>query len=151
MKICFVSSSGGHWEELMCLKEIADKNNSFYVTESGGQAEERNLERMYLFHQINRREKLFLLHFVWVFLRATKILIYEKPDVVISTGALLAFPFCFVAKLMKRKVVFIESFARVDNKSLTGKLVEPFADLFIVQWEQMLKCYPNAVYAGSVF
>ena len=75
----------------------------------------------------------------------------EQPDVVITTGALLAFPFCLLAKLMGKKVVYIESFARVYDKSLTGKLVYPFADLFIVQWESMLKCYPKAVYTGGIF
>ena len=64
---------------------------------------------------------------------------------------LLAFPFCLFAKCMHKKVIYIESFARVHEKSLTGKLVYPFADLFIVQWESMLETYPKAIYGGSVF
>ena len=51
-KICFVSSSGGHWEELMCLKEIADENNHFFVTEKGGQAEECSLNDIYMLSEL---------------------------------------------------------------------------------------------------
>ena len=75
----------------------------------------------------------------------------EKPEVIITTGALIAFPFCLIGKLKKTKVIYIESFARVNNKSLTGKLVYPFADLFIVQWESMLELYPKAKYTGGIF
>ena len=150
-KICFVASSGGHWEEILCLREIADEHESFFVTEKSGRSDECNLSDVYLLSQINRREKLFIFHFLWIFIRAMQILFKEKPDVVITTGALVSYPFCLVAKLMRKKVVYIESFARVNEKSLTGKLVYPFADLFIVQWESMLKCYPNAVYGGGIF
>ena len=151
-KICFVSSSGGHWEELMCLREIADENDSFFVTEEGGQVNDANLsERFYCVKQINRREKHFKRHFISSFRRAFLILKKEKPDVIITTGALAAYPFCLIGKLMRKKVIYIETFARVNGKSLTGKLVYPFADLFLIQWEEMLKCYPKAVYVGGIF
>lgn len=150
-KICFVSSSGGHWEELMCLREIALENYSFFVTEEGGQVEDCGFENVRTLKQINRKEKGFLIHFLKLFFETFKILKEEKPDVVITTGALIAFPFCLCAKLNGKKVVYIESFARVHGKSITGRLVYPFADLFIVQWESMLKCYPKAIYGGGIF
>ncbi|MBR4109671.1 MAG: polysaccharide biosynthesis protein [Oscillospiraceae bacterium] len=150
-KICFVSSSGGHWEELMCLYPIAKEHDSFFVTEEGGQVSDRNLNQIYTFRQINRKEKTFLFHFVRLFAFACKIISKERPDVVITTGALVAYPFCLIAKLCGKKVVYVESFARVNNRSLTGRLVYPFADLFLVQWESMLDCYPNAKYVGGIF
>lgn len=150
-KICFVSSSGGHWEELMCLKPLAKNYESFFVTEKGGQAQDSGLERMYEVFQINRKEALFVLKFICLFVRAFNILLHEKPDFIITTGSLAAYPFCLLGKLMHRKVIYIESFARVENRSLTGKLVYLFADLFIVQWPEMLKCYPKAVYVGGIF
>lgn len=151
MKICFAASSGGHWEELMCLKEIAEENETFYVTEEGGQAEDSGLENINTYAQINRHEPKFIRHFIKLFFEAGKILKKERPDVVITTGALLAFPFCLLAKWKGIKIVYIESFARVNNGSLTGKLVYPFADLFLVQWESLLKVYPKAKYVGGIF
>ena len=57
-KVCFIASSGGHWEELMCLKSVAQKYDAFYVTEEGGQANDAsaNLDKIYTFPQINRYE-----------------------------------------------------------------------------------------------
>ena len=150
-KACFIASSGGHWEELMCLKEIADVYDTFYVTEEGSQAEDFSLKKIYTLPQINRHEKNFLPHFIILFKNASKILKRERPDFVITTGALIAFPFCVLAKFRGIKVIYIESFARVNNQSLTGKLVYPFADLFLVQWESLLKLYPKAKYVGGIF
>lgn len=150
-KICFVSSSGGHWEELMCLGDIAKENDSFYVTEDGGQISDSSKENIYLVPQINRHEKKFIFKFISLFAKANKILRKEKPDIIITTGALASYPFCVLGKLSRKKIIYIESFARVYEKSLTGKLVYPFADLFIVQWESMLKCYPKAEYKGGIF
>ena len=150
-KICFVSSSGGHWEELMCLKEIADENNHFFVTEKGGQAEECSLNDIYILSQMNRHEKGFIINFLKLFFKAFRIIKKEKTDVIITTGALIAFPFCVIGKIMRKKIIYIESFARVNGKSLTGKLVYPFADLFLVQWESMLDVYPKSKYVGGIF
>ena len=151
MKACFVASSGGHWEELMCLRPIAEEHDTFYVTEAGGQAKDSSLENIYLVPQINRRQKDFLWRFLKLLITARKIILREKPDVVISTGALISFPFCLFAKLLGAKVVYIETFARVKDRSLTGRLVYPLADLFLVQWESLLEFYPKAIYVGGVF
>ncbi len=151
MKIGFIASSGGHWEELMCLQEIAKEHDSFYITEEGGQANDSKLDNVYTVRQINRREKTFLFKFIMLFITAVKLLRKEKPDVVITTGALIAFPFCLIAKLLGTKVICVETFARVTNKSITGRLIYPFADLFLVQWEPLLEIYPKAKYIGGIF
>jgi UDP-N-acetylglucosamine:LPS N-acetylglucosamine transferase len=83
--------------------------------------------------------------------QAWRIMKREKPDYLITTGALITYPFCLVAKWKKVKVIYIESFARMDEPSLTGRLVYPIADLFLVQWEEMIKYYPKAIFAGGVF
>ena len=151
MKACFVASSGGHWEELMCLRPIAEEHDTFYVTEAGGQAKDSSLENIYLVPQINRRQKNFPLRFLKLLITAGNIILREKPNVVITTGALISFPFCLFAKLLGAKVIYIETFARVNDRSLTGRLVYPFADLFLVQWESLLEFYPKAIYVGGVF
>lgn len=150
-RVCFISSSGGHWEELLCLKSIADENESFFVTEQSGQNADSNLHKLYTLPQINRQEKHFFTHFVNLFVDAWRILQKERPEVVITTGALVAFPFCLLAKLQGKKIIYIESFARVNQRSLTGRLVYPFADLFLVQWKPMLEHYPKAKYIGGIF
>lgn len=150
-KLLFVSSSGGHWEELMCLRTIAEANDTIFVTEAGSQADEFKGGRVMTYPQINRRQKGFFMSFMKLMKQASALIKKEKPDAVISTGALVSVPFCIAAKLHGAKVIYIESFARVNGKSLTGKIMYHFADLFIVQWEALLPLYPKAVYAGSIF
>ncbi len=151
MKICFTASSGGHLEEISCLYPIAEEHSSFLITEKSGEIKSKWGNNTYYLRQINRKEPLFIFHFIRLFIEAAKIIKAEKPDCVISTGALMTYPVCVIAKLKKIKIIYIESFARVDEPSLTGRLMYPLADLFLVQWEEMKKVYPKAIYAGGIF
>lgn len=150
-KIMFIASSGGHLEEISQLKKIAARFDNSLVTEKN-EFEVRNFgNRQYFVPQMNRKEKLFLLKFIRLFFQAYKILKREKPGLVITTGALISYPFCVLERMMHGKVIYIESFARVNEPSLTGKLIHKHADLFIVQWEDMLEYFPDAVLGGGIF
>lgn len=150
-KICFAASSGGHLEEISRLREIRDSYECFLFTERGSFSELNFCEKVYYVKQINRKEKNFFKHFVKLCIESAKILKEEQPDCIISTGALATFPICVIAKMRKKKIIFIESFARVDGSSMTGKLMKKVADLYIVQWEELLQYVPNAVYGGGIF
>ena len=69
----------------------------------------------------------------------------------ITTGVLATIPLALLMKLFKRKLIYIESFAKVTSKTLSGKLLYKYADQFYVQWEEMLKLYPNAIYKGGIY
>ena len=74
-----------------------------------------------------------------------------RPQYIVTTGTHTAVPICYIAKFFGSKVIFIETFANSETKTLSGKLVYPIADLFIVQWKSMLKLYPNAIYGGWIY
>lgn len=82
---------------------------------------------------------------------AWKVLRKEKPDLILSTGAAVAVPFFYVGKLFGVKLIYVEIFDRIDRLTLTGKLVYPIADKFIVQWEELTLRYPKAICLGSIF
>ena len=82
---------------------------------------------------------------------AWKILRKEKPDLIISSGAAVAVPFFYLGKLFGAKLIYIEVFDRIDKSTMTGKMVYPIVDKFIVQWNEQLKVYPKAVNFGSIF
>lgn len=82
---------------------------------------------------------------------AWKILRLEKPDLIISSGAAVAVPFFYLGKIFGAKLIYIEVFDRIDKPTVTGKLVYPVADRFIVEWEEMKQVYPNAINLGSIF
>ena len=150
-KVCFIASSGGHFEQLMMLKPLMKKYDSFIVTEKTNYSVS-NLEfNTYYLHQVNRREKSFIFRMIGNSLKTLKILISERPDAVISTGALATIPMCLFGKIFGKKIIFIESFAKVNSQTLTGKLVYKFADQFYVQWDEMKKFYPNAICKGGIY
>lgn len=83
-------------------------------------------------------------------LQLFKLLLKARPQAVISAGPSQAIPLFWLAKLLRIKTIFIESWVRVHHKSQTGKLVYPVTDLFLVQWPAMKKVYSKAVYAGRL-
>ena len=151
VKVCFAASAGGHYEQLMMLKPLMEEYNSFVITEKTLYNAKAKDEKVYYMKQVNRREK----DFIWKMIQNTwkSIAIYkrEKPDVVICTGVLAMIPICLISKLMGKKLIYIESFAKVTSATETGKLLYKFADQFYVQWEPMLKVYPNAIYLGGIY
>lgn len=151
LKICFVASTGGHLEELSRLRNIANRFESFLVTEKTGFDVDDFCKKRYFIPQISRKEIGFPFKYLYIRKQARKILEAEKPDVLITTGALASYPFSVRAKKMGIKVVFIESFARVNTKSITGRLTYKKADLFLVQWPEMLDLYPGAKFGGGIF
>ena len=99
----------------------------------------------------NKIEKIFILKMLVNIINTLKIFLREKPDVVISTGALVTIPICIIAKIFRKKLIFIESFAKINSPTLTGKLLYKFADQFYVQWKDMLNIYPKAIYKGGIY
>ena len=149
MKIGLVGSSGGHLTHLYMLKPTWEKYDRFWVTFD--KVDARSLlegEIIYpCYFPTNRNIKNLIKN---TFL-AIKVLFKEKPDVLISSGAAVAVPFFYLGKLMGAKLIYIEVFDRVDKPTLTGRLVYPIVDEFIVQWDEQLKVYPKAKNFGSIF
>ena len=150
-KLCFAASSGGHFEQISMLKPLMEKYDSFVVTEETAYKAVIKGQKMYYMHQVNRREKLMPLWMMVNTMRSIRIMISEKPDVVITTGVLAMIPLCLLTKLFRKKLIYIESFAKVSSPTQTGKLLYKYADQFYVQWESMKKFYPNAIYLGGIY
>ena len=150
-KICFAASSGGHFEQLMMLRPLMEKYDSFVITEETLYKSKVKGQKMYYMKQSNRKEKTFILRMITNTFRAVKILKKEKPDVVICTGVLAMIPMCLIAKLHGKKLIYIESFAKVTSATLTGKLLYKYADQFYVQWPEMQKIYPKSIYLGGIY
>ncbi len=148
-KVCLVGSSGGHLTHLYLLKPFWEEKERFWVT--FGKDDAKSIledEKMYeCYFPTNRNIKNLIKN---TFL-AIKIIRKEKPKLIISSGAGVAVPFFYIGKIFGAKTIFIEVFDRMDKPTMTGKLVYPVADIFIVQWEEMKKVYPKAINLGGIF
>lgn len=151
-KILFAASSGGHLEQLMNLMPLTKKYAGAILTEKTAYSSPRTDLPLYLVRQVNRHEWKFLPLMVLNTFSSLKILRKERPDVIICTGALATVPVCLLGKkLFHAKLIFIESFAKVNSPTVTGKLMYRFADRFYVQWESMLEVYPDAIFLGGIY
>ena len=151
LKLCFAASSGGHLQELLALRPRMERYDSFIVTEQTGYQAGGGEIRCYYVPQVNRRERGCAGKLLQNAVRSLGILLRERPDAVICTGALATVPVCLLCKLLGKKLVYIESFAKVNTPSRTGKLLYRFADRFYIQWPELRAFYPKAIYRGGVF
>lgn len=147
-RICFVSSSGGHWEQLQKLTPLSEKYSGFFVTEKT--IYDAPLGKYFML-QTDLKDKLMPLRMLRNAVYAIFIWMKERPDFVITTGTIVAYPFYLLATLLHKKFVFIETFGRADMPTIAGRMMEKHADLFIVQWESQKKHYKNAVYGGCLY
>lgn len=149
MKVCLVGSSGGHLTHLYMLKPFWQEQERFWVTFPKEDAISllKGEQVIPCYFPTNRNLKNLIRN---TFL-SLKVLRKEKPDLIISSGAAVAVPFFYLGKLFGAKTVYIEVFDRIDAPTLTGKLVYPVTDKFIVQWEEMKNVYPKAINLGSIF
>lgn len=150
-KICFAASSGGHFEQISMLKPLMEKYDSFLVTEKTDYSFEIDNENMYFLNQINRNERFALLKLLGISCTSLYIFLKEKPDLIITTGVLAVIPLCLIAKLFGKKLIYIESFAKISSPNKSGELLYKYADQFYVQWPQMKSVYPNAIYVGGIY
>lgn len=148
-KICLIASSGGHYDELIMLNKLTETFDIYKVTEKTSyNYSEKNI---YFLKQLNRKELFFIIKFLWNVVLSIRIFFKENPDIIISTGALSVIPTYMVGKLFGKKLIFIESFAKISSPTLTGKLLYKFCDIFIIQWEDLKKFYPNAICLGNIY
>lgn len=150
MKMCLACSAGGHLTEILQLQDFYNTKNHFFVVPKTKDSEHLSEHESVYFINITYNRLKRLKTIIYLF-QNLKILLKEKPDVIITTGAGSTLSMCYLGKLFRKKVIFVESFARVTTPSLFGKLVAPISDLVIVQWKSLLKYYKKAVYGGSIF
>ena len=144
-KVLFISSTGGHFNELMQLKPMFEKYDYHIITE-------KDKTKIY-FLPYGTRSKIFSYIIKYFYLCMKTVFLYLKlrPKYIVTTGTHTAGPMCYLGKLFGSKIIYIETFANSNTKTVTGRLIYPIADLFIVQWKEMLKLYPKAVYGGSIY
>lgn len=147
VKICLISSSGGHYEQLKMLRELEVSNDVVWITEKTEYTSKAN----YYLLQTGTKDKMFPIKMIVNFISSLYIYIKEKPDYIITTGTMVVIPLAIIGKVFKKKLIYIETFARVHDGTKAGKLMYKYADLFIIQWESLKKIYPNAIYGGSIY
>ena len=147
-KICLVSSSGGHWEQLKKLQPLVDKYDGFYVTEK---TRFDASPAKYLMWQTDLKDRWMIPKMIVNGIKAIYIWIKERPDYIITTGTMVAYPFYLMSWIFRKKFIFIETFGRANMPTVAGKMMEKHSNLFIVQWESQVKYSKKAIYGGCLY
>ncbi len=148
VKVALVCSSGGHLRQLYQLKPWWEKHDRVWVTFDKPDAISllRGEEVEWAHHPTTRNVRNTLRNAVlaWRFLRS------QRPDVVVSNGAGVAFPFFVAARAQRIKTVYVEVYDRIDSPTLTGRLCHPLSDLFLLQWDEQKQFYPRGKLIGTL-
>lgn len=147
IKICLTCSAGGHLHELLLAIRNIDCSNSYWVIN----------DSPYLRIFLKKRKHHFIMNttptnkLTWVInaLQSLFFLLLERPDVIISTGAGVSFPTMWLGKkIFGVKVIYIASAADITKPARTPYRAYNIADLFLVQWPEMLNFFPNGKLIG---
>ena len=148
LRICLAASAGGHISQLLKLAESWNGYETFCVTTTDiMQHKLKQYGKVYVVGECNRQH---LFKVAKVFSRCLKIALRKRPDVVISTGAAVGCIMCFLGKIIRAKVVWLDSITNVEKLSLSGRMVRYIADLSLVQWPNLVEQYKNVEHIGAV-
>lgn len=153
-KVMFISSTGGHLSEMLELEEVFPYYDTVIVTEktkSNLYLKDKYKQVYYLVYGTKSHFLTYFFKFIYNFFKSFYLFLKIKPDVIITTGTHTAVSMCYIGHLFKKKIIFIETLANRTTKTMSGSMIYPIADYFLVQWESMLKLYPKAIYSGFIF
>lgn len=144
-RILAVASSGGHWVQLRRLAPAFEGADVAYVTTEPGHRAEVGGGRFYAVRDASRWDKAALvrcaLQVLWVVLR-------ERPQVVVSTGAAPGYLAILFARLVRARTIWIDSVANVEELSMSGRMASETADLCLTQWPELAG--GRVTYLGAV-
>lgn len=147
-RVLFVASSGGHLAQLVAMRRWWGARERRWVTFDTADATSTLVgEHVTWAHHPTTRNVPNLLRNLVL---GVRVLRSWRPDVVVSNGAAVAFPFFLLAWLLRIPTVYIEVYDRVDSSTMTGRLVRPLTTLFLVQWPEQLDLYPGSRLVGPM-
>ena len=148
-EVLLVASNGGHLLQLLQLADLWPRERRHWVTfrKSDAVSLLAGEKVTWAHHPTNRN----IPNLIRNFGLALRMVRPRRAQAIVTTGAGVAVPFAVVGRLFGVNVVYIESMARITSPSLTGRLIYPFADTFIVQWPGLQRFFTRARSFGTVF
>lgn len=162
--VLFACNQGGHFSQMMAMKELFGKYDSVLVTDNVRATKEMSaLQNIgdieYVMAMAEKRKQMKGTHikrwqnvkyYLKSFVESYGIIKKYRPAVIVSTGSNIAVALFWFGKLYGAKTIFIETRAKVYARSLTGILVRRVSDKIYIQWPEMMKLYPEATYCGTL-
>ena len=145
-RVLAVASGGGHWVQLRRVTPAFADHEVVYVTVNAAYSGDVGQDRFYLINDATRWNKLGLLQMA---VRLARIILTEKPDVIVSTGAAPGYLALRIGRLLGVRTVWIDSIANVEQLSLSGQRAGKYADVWLTQWPHLARS-EGPHYVGAV-
>ncbi len=157
MRFLIILGGGGHTAQMLRLVNLLGSRHQYeYVIEESDTISAKKIKfkgKIFRFKRTRNIKESILtssLKQLPAFFSANKLMKQVRSDIIISCGPNFSIPIILAGKLSGKKIVFMETWSRIHRGSITGKFGYRFADLFFVQWPEMKKLYPKAIYAGRL-
>ena len=154
-KIILICSDGGHLAQILELEEMFLRYDYLIITEktpaTAPLKEKYNIVYLKSRPQGSKRSLLFFYTLFLNLILSLKLLIGHFPKAIITTGSHTAVPICILGKVLRVKIIWILSFARINTRAKSADLIYPLADKFIVQWQPVQNLYPKSIYLGGIY
>lgn len=142
--LCIVCSAGGHLTEALLAVGKLDYPKYLVTYKLPHITGNLTIDEVYFITNPHKSMHVFLINFF----QSLKLYMRKRPKFILSTGSGMAIATCIIGKFFGSKIIFVETGARVREPSLTGRFMYRFSDLFIVQWEPLLRHFPKATFGG---
>jgi UDP-N-acetylglucosamine:LPS N-acetylglucosamine transferase len=149
VEVLLVCSTGGHLLQLVALRDAWEGFTRTWVTfdKSDARSLLASEQVLFAFGPTNRNVGNLLRNLKLAF----RLLRRLRPRVIVTTGAGVAVPFCWLGRLFGARVVYVESLSRIEGPSLSCRMIAPVASRIYAQWPELAQAYGRARYVGSVF
>jgi UDP-N-acetylglucosamine:LPS N-acetylglucosamine transferase len=150
-KVLAVASRGGHWVQLLRLREAYAEADVVFVTtvpEYRQTLEDGQTLRHVKFRVVTEATRDQKLRLALMALQMLWILFREWPDTVVTTGAAPGYAAIRLGKLLGVRTLWIDSIANAEELSLSGQLASRHADTVLTQWSHLAR--PGVEYRGAV-
>jgi beta-1,4-N-acetylglucosaminyltransferase len=149
MRLLLIASSGGHIFEMFCLREFWKDKDRFWVSFPTADAQYllKDEPEVYWAAHPTVRNVPNLMRNLWL---AARLLRKNRPDLIVTTGSGVATPFMWLARPLGIPTIFVESITRIDEISLTARMVRPFVTKMLVQWPELVAKYPGVEHHGRI-
>lgn len=155
--VMLTSSSGGHLTQLIRIENSIRNYKKVLITEKTKNTLTIDKEVsqctkiLFLPHGGRENYFVFLFKFLYNFLISFFRYFFYRPKVIIMTGAHTVVPMAFIAKVFGTKIIYVETFAKMNTPSLTGKIIYLISDSFYIQWPKLKKFFPKSKYRGKIY
>jgi UDP-N-acetylglucosamine:LPS N-acetylglucosamine transferase len=154
-RIILICSDGGHFAQILELKEMFLSYDYLIVTEESPATlplkDKYNIKYLKGRSKGQKRNLSFVFSLIVNAFLSLKILIGHFPKAIITTGSHTAIPMCLLGKITGVKIIWILSYASINSRAFSADIIYPIADKFIIQWPGVQKFYKKAVYLGGIY